>query len=280
MLSTFCFDDFLKTYSDILQVENGYIHVRGSQVLLKSINKTPIKFKESLYQLVLQTLGLFSEFEKNEYSDIYEKALRIKRIHTSGLLNKRQTFQLLSSLESTSAANYSYFWIQYGIATQRADRYDDANNHFLKAQTIRNSYSVQHALALNKLEKGYFKLCKRSDDAETIFLQGQQEMEELIATLNSPRTYSYSAHAYVNMLLKYYNKKDVNVPSATLEKMQNYIITVLKSPLDSRMNQKIDDFISYCKLHNKRKYLNGIKNVRRIVTINLSEEDYDAILGG
>lgn len=280
MLSTFCFDDFLKTYSDILQVENGYIHVRGSQVLLKSINKTPIKFKESLYQLVLQTLGLFSEFEKNEYSDIYEKALRIKRIHTSGLLNKRQTFQLLSSLESTSAANYSYFWIQYGIATQRADRYDDANNHFLKAQTIRNSYSVQHALALNKLEKGYFKLCKRSDDAETIFLQGQQEMEELIATLNSPRTYSYLAHAYVNMLLKYYNKKDVNVPSATLEKMQNYIITVLKSPLDSRMNQKIDDFISYCKLHNKRKYLNGIKNVRRIVTINLSEEDYDAILGG
>ena len=280
MLSTFCFDDFLKTYSDILQVESGYIHVRGSQLLLKSIDRDSQKFKEALKQLVLQTLGLFSETDKNEYSDIYEKALRIKRIHESRLLDKEQAFQLLACLESTGAANYSYFWIQYGIATQRADRYDDANNHFLRAQTIRNSYSVQHALALNKLEKGYFKLCKHHDDAETVFLQGQQEMENLIATLNSPRTYSYSAHAYINMLLKYYNKKNVVVPEVTLEKMQNYIMAVLRYPLDSQMNKKINDFISYCNLHDKKQYLEGIKDARRTVAINLSEEDYDAILNG
>lgn len=280
MLSTFCFDDFLKTYSDILQVESGYIHVRGSQLLLKSIDSDSQKFKEALKQLVLQTLGLFSETDKNEYSDIYEKALRIKRIHESRLLDKEQAFQLLACLESTAAANYSYFWIQYGIATQRADRYDDANNHFLRAQTIRNSYSVQHALALNKLEKGYFKLCKHHDDAETVFLQGQQEMENLIATLNSPRTYSYSAHAYINMLLKYYNKKNVVVPEVTLEKMQNYIMAVLRSPLDSQMNKKINDFISYCNLHDKKQYLEGVKDARRTVAINLSEEDYDAILNG
>lgn len=280
MLSTFCFDDFLKTYSDVLQVENGCVHVRGSQLLLKSIDKDALKFKEALNQLVLQTLGLFSEDDKNEYSDIYEKALRIKRIHESRLLDKKQAFQLLAHLESTGAANYSYFWIQYGIATQRANRYDDANNHFLRAQTIRNSYSVQHALALNKLEKGYFRLCKHCDDAETVFLQGQQEMENLIATLNSPRTYSYSAHAYINMLLKYYNQKNVVVPEETLEKMQNYIVTVLRSPLDSQMNQKINDFISYCNLHDKKQYLEGIKDARRTVTMNLSEEDYDAILNG
>lgn len=280
MLSTFCFDDFLKTYSDVLQVENGCVHVRGSQLLLRSIDKDALKFKEALNQLVLQTLGLFSEDDKNEYSDIYEKALRIKRIHESRLLDKKQAFQLLAHLESTGAAKYSYFWIQYGIATQRANRYDDANNHFLRAQTIRNSYSVQHALALNKLEKGYFRLYKHYDDAETVFLQGQQEMENLIATLNSPRTYSYSTHAYINMLLKYYNQKNVVVPEETLEKMQNYIITVLRSPLDSQMNQKINDFISYCNLHDKKQYLEGIKDARRTVTMNLSEEDYDAILNG
>ena len=67
-------------------------------------------------------------------------------------------------------------------------------------------------------------------------------MEKLIATLNSPRTYSYSAHAYINMLLKYYNKKNVVVPEVTLEKMQNYIMAVLRYPLDSQMNKKINDF--------------------------------------
>lgn len=82
------------------------------------------------------------------------------------------------------------------------------------------------------------------------------------------------------MLLKYYNQKNVVVPEETLEKMQNYIVTVLRSPLDSQMNQKINDFISYCNLHDKKQYLEGIKDARRTVTMNLSEEDYDAILNG
>ena len=67
-------------------------------------------------------------------------------------------------------------------------------------------------------------------------------MEELILTLNSPRTYSYSVHSYVNMLLKYYNKKRNIIPDETLEKMSSYIQSVLESPLDSRMNKKISDF--------------------------------------
>ena len=276
--TTFSFGDFTKTYTDILQVEHGYVHVRGSQILLYSMHKDSKALANSLYQLVVQTLGLFTETDKNEYSDIFEKALRVKRLQDSKLINKKEIFGLFSKLESTKANLYSYFWIQYGIASQRKYRYDEANNHFLKAQTIRNSYSVQHALALNKLEKGYYQYIRHEPDADEIFLQGQQEMEELILTLNSPRTYSYSVHSYVNMLLKYYNKKRNIIPDETLEKMSSYIQSVLESPLDSRMNKKISDFISYCRLHHKEKYIDDIKKVHRKVAIQLSEDDYDEIL--
>ena len=276
--TTFSFGDFTKTYTDILQVEHGYVHVRGSQILLYSMHKDSKALANSLYQLVVQTLGLFTETDKNEYSDIFEKALRVKRLQDSKLINKKEIFGLFSKLESTKANLYSYFWIQYGIASQRKCRYDEANNHFLKAQTIRNSYSVQHALALNKFEKGYYQYIRHEPDADEIFLQGQQEMEELILTLNSPRTYSYSVHSYVNMLLKYYNKKRNIIPDETLEKMSSYIQSVLESPLDSRMNKKISDFISYCRLHHKEKYIDDIKKVHRKVAIQLSEDDYDEIL--
>ena len=274
----FCFNTFVNTYDDFVQIERGYIHIRGSQIILKFINIDNALFEEALYQLVLQTINLFSENKKNEFSDIYEKSLRIKRIYSSGFLDINGMFSLLSRLEPTDASQYSYFWIQYGIAAQKKNQYDDANNHFLKAQTIRNSYSVRHALALNQMEKGVYQQKHKNNGAEEIFLQGQREMEELIITLNSPRTYRYSVHSYVNMLMQYYHQKGTVIPDETLGKIRDYINIVLQSPLDSWMNCKIRDFISYCNVNGKTQYCR-FEKARRKVSINLTEEDYEEAVG-
>ena len=99
-------------------------------------------------------VGLFSEGDKSEAYEIFQKALRVKRIRHYSLLSPDQTEHLFMSLEKY-CADISYFRVQYGLSFQLVKRFSETNNQFLYAQNIRpNSYQVAHALAKNRMEIG------------------------------------------------------------------------------------------------------------------------------
>jgi len=149
-------DNFLECYPDILEVKNGYVKLLRSRLMGEVLTlHSSDTLQKALHQLVRYTIGLFSEGDKSEAYEIFQKALRVKRIRHYSLLSPDQIERLFISLEKY-CTDISYFRVQYGRSFQLVGRFSEANNQFLYAQNIRpNSYQVAHALAKNRMITAY-----------------------------------------------------------------------------------------------------------------------------
>lgn len=265
---------FLKCYPDIVEEESGYIKLLRSRLIREVLKSRPDGIlKDALYQLVRYMIGLFSEGDKSEAYEIFQKALRVKRIHHFSLLTFAQIASLFSSLEK-HCSGISYFWVQYGMAYQLIGRYSDANNHFLYAKNIRpNSYQVAHALAKNRMEIGLNDLKYGGASAEENFQQGCVEMENIINNPNYSRAFAYSVHSYSNMLMNYYHEKRQIIPPEKCEKLNNFFRLLLEMQIDSRAKEAVIYFYKYCENNNITQYCVGLEKVWKIRPRIVVDED-------
>ena len=109
--------------------------------------------KNILSEMVRQTYGQFNEGDVNEWSEIFQKSLTVKRILKENLLSISTVRQLLNEVEKYGE-KYSFYWIQRGIAAQREKDFDLADHYFREGIRIRpNSYQAHHAMAKNLMER-------------------------------------------------------------------------------------------------------------------------------
>ena len=87
---------------------------------------------------MLFSVGMFEEGDGSIAYEIFQKALRVKRIRNNALLTFDQLIDLFVSLEK-HCSNISYFWVQYGLAAQLTKDFEAANNHFLYAKRIQKT---------------------------------------------------------------------------------------------------------------------------------------------
>lgn len=273
--SNFNAKKFLICYPDIVEAKGGYVKLLRSRLIGETLHhRLDDTIKNALYQLVRYTIGLFSEGDGSEAYEMFQKALRVKRIYRHSLLSSTQTASLFASLEK-HCSRISYFWIQYGVAFQLVGKFSDANNHFLYAKNIRpGSYQVAHALAKNRMEIGLDDWKNRRPYADENFQQGCVEMEEIINNPNYSRAFIYSVHAYSNMLMKYYRERKQIIPPEKCEKINYFFKDLLEMEIDSGVKEAIIQFCYYCKDNNMPQYCKGLENVWRIRPRIVVDEDY------
>lgn len=272
----FSLEIFLNEFSEILEEKNGHIKLLRGRVVADALPSLSSELVvTAIRQLVFYTLGLFDEGDDSEYYEIFQKALRIKRIRNHSILTHEGLNNLFTSLEE-SCRNISYYWIQYGIAAQLVKKFDEANNHFLYAKQIRpNSYQVAHALAKNSMETGLFQLENGISSSETVFNQGCQDMLVIISSPNYSHAFNFSVHSYANMLMKYYSRKKILIPDQECNQLNSYFKQVIQYPIDAQMKEIIISFYKYCQNNHITQYCNGLNSVWRIKPIATSHEDTD-----
>ena len=268
--------DFLKAYPDLIYEKNGQVRLFRSRIIgdiLQAGDKELIK--NALFELVLFSLGTFEEGDGSLAYEIFQKALRVKRIRNNTLLTYDQLIDLFVSLEK-HCSNISYFWVQYGLAAQLTKDFEAANNHFLYAKRIqKNSYQVAHALAKNKMEMGLYDLTKGRANSDEHFQNGCSEMEKIINDPCFDRAYNYSVHSYATMLMKYYHQKSYIIPADQCAKLNSYFNVLIQGRIDNNVKDVIMKFIRYCRDNNIPEYISGLENAKDIIPYMIANEDYD-----
>lgn len=272
--SRFHAEEFLACYPDIVEVKNGHIKLLRSRLISSVLRPRPDDtFKTAIYQLVRYTMGLFTEGDDSQAYELFQKALRVKRLRNYSLLSHDQMKELFTSLEK-HCSSISYFWVQYGLVFQLIGSFEDANNHFLYAKSIRpNSYQVEHALAKNRMEIGLDDLKKGKPSADENFQQGCRDMEKIIFNPDYSRALSYSVHSYATMLMKYYKQKNEIIPDDQCKTLNSLFKALLEKQIDSNIKEIIIKFFHYCKGNNIEQYCAGLNKVWTIVPYVIIDED-------
>jgi len=212
---------------------------------------------------------------------LFQKALKVKIIKDKKLLSDKEIYHLLQSLEN-DFSEYSYFWVQYGIAARYTKNFEDAENHLRYALRIRDTYQIQHALAKTQMERGLYELKSNGLSADSTFNIGKEAMRKLLETTSYSynKALRFSVHSYIDTLLKYSKIKDIPLSEDEVEFISRIIKKIGEDDLDTELKQKIVSFIKYCRENHYEKYsleLNKmISNCK--FEIEAISDDYDSDL--
>lgn len=271
-------EQFLSTYPELLHEDAGYVKLLRSRIVGATLKtKSDALICDAIFALVMYTLGLFKEGDKSEAYELFQKALRVKRLRRNSLISFDRIKGLFAALEK-HCDSISYFWVQYGLISQLNKDYEEANNHFLYAKRIRkNSYQVAHALAKNRMEIGLYERKEGKVTADEQFQLGRKAMEELIDDPQFDRAFNYSVHSYAVMLMKYYDEQSTVIPTDLIEKLHSYFTVVVANPIDQETKNIVLRFCQYCKEHKCQEHCEGLEGVKYMSTY-ISSADVDDVV--
>ena len=98
-----------------------------TKAIITNVDEKDIR--DVLNEIVRQTQGQFNEGDVNEWSEIFQKALTVKRILKEKILSLSTMRDLLNEVEKYGE-KYSFYWIQRGIAAQNDNEFDLADHYF------------------------------------------------------------------------------------------------------------------------------------------------------
>ena len=276
----FNFKEFLKKFDEILVVADHRIKVRCLRLIKKAIvtSVEESEIKEIIGEIVRQTQGQFNEGDINEWSEIFQKVLSVKRILKEKVISLKAIRELLNEVERYGE-KYSFYWIQRGIAAQKNREFDLADHYFREGIRIRpNSYQAHHALAKNLMERAVEQVEKGDSAYAPYYMdEGVNEIKSIIDNPAYSRGYKYSLHALIDMSIKYHNIAGKEIKGNEIGYMQERIMRLSKNEIDTYILAGIKEFIRYCQGHGYEKYCDPIilKHYEMIPSIqDASEEDY------
>lgn len=274
----FNLNEFQTRYGNVITIKCGRLAVRRRRMIQSGMKFEPSFVVDVISNLLLEILGLFSEYDRNEYYEIFQKIVRVKKLRKIGV-STQEIYDTLQKMES-NFQEYSYFWIQYGIAAQILEDYENATNHLNYANLLQpKSFSVKHALAKNAMEMGLYKFRHNQLGAESDFLEGKENMLELISSKNHVNNYLYSVHTYVDLMLVYSKVTNSSLQQNDYEKIHTNLKKITLRSFDSHMKSVIERYVQHCKKYGKNQYCDGLLNLpKRKVEWVATEDEYETDL--
>lgn len=268
----FNLNDFQKRYSSIVTIQHGRLTIMRRRMIQSGMKFETNFVTEAISNILLEMFGLFSEYERNEYYEIFQKILRVKKLKKLGVPPKA-VYDILQKLESY-CKEYSYFWIQYGIAAQLLEDYENATNHLNYANHLQpESFSVKHALAKNKMEIGLYKFKKKQAGAESDFSEGKSDMLELVDSRKHIDNYLYSVHTYVDLMLVYSKVNNSLLPLTDYEKIHAHLKKIAAGSFDSHMKVVIERYVQHCEAYAMKQYCEGLVKLPKWKIDRVANED-------
>lgn len=274
----FNFRDFTNIFEEILVVDQNRIKVRCLRLIQNTvINGTNEEYiKDILSEIARQTAGQFNESDINEWTEIFQRALTVKRILREKLLSVSTVRELLNDVEKYGR-KYSFYWIQRGIAAQKEKEFDLADHYFREGIRIRpSSYQARHAMAKNLMERAIEQLEKGYDSYASHYMdEGLKDIRSIIDNPAYSRGYKYSLHALIDMSIKYYNAIHIKIEEDDIEYIKDRILELPKNELDPYIINAIKKFITYCQKNNYIKCSEAIitKHYEKITYLLPDTED-------
>ncbi len=276
----FNFRDFSNMFEEILVIEQNRIKVRCLRLIQNTvINGTNEEnIKDILAEVARQTSGQFNEGDINEWTEIFQRALTVKRILREKLLSVSNIRELLNEVEKYGK-KYSFYWIQRGIVAQKEKDFDLADHYFREGVRIRpNSYQARHAMAKNLMERAIEQIEKGYDSYASHYMdEGLKDIKNIIDNPAYSRGYKYSLHALIDMSIKYYDAIGKKIDVNDVEYIKDRILELPKGELDSYIINAIEQYIIYCQKHNYKRFREAImkKHYDKMTNIlSMVEDDY------
>ncbi len=242
-------ETFIDEYKDVVQIRNGYIQLRCSRLLWASI-KEQLNGKVMLSWIKSTVVFLASNLQEREESirnEIFQKLLKVKNLHKCLYLKKEDILTMLVEIEA-ACKHLSYYWVQRGITNRELEHFEEANNAFSEAASIRNnsSFHVRHAQAKNYMAWGVWAVDHEPNRAIYYFDIGKEQIEKLLR--DAPHRYfAYSAHTYVDMTLRFYEKMNKLIDKESLIEFAEILTNLLNGQDDQASPGITWKFLNYCK---------------------------------
>lgn len=276
----FNFKEFKSKFDEILLIEDHRIKIRCLRLIQKALitNIDEDDIKNVLSEIVRQTQGQFSEGDINEWSEIFQKSLTVKRILKENILSLSALRDLLNEVEKYGE-KYSFYWIQRGIAAQKENEFDLADHYFREGIRIRPmSYQAHHAMAKNLMEKAVEQVENGNSSYAPYYMsEGIREMKEIIDNSAYSRGYKYSLHALIDMSIKYSDVSGKVMESDEIQYIKEKIMRMTNKELDSCIIAGIKKYVLYCQNHGYDRICHPIimKHYESIPDIkDVAEEEY------
>lgn len=219
----FNYPQFLNIFGEFFHVENGLLHLRCSRlftdVVLTSLN-TSEKLK-TIRDLVYMLSKDLRERDRSLNYEMFKHLIRASSLTLIVGLEEKKAIDLLIMLQE-SCKHLSYYWIQLGILYRNSNMFEEAENAFeyaKKAHGVEN-YQIAHTTAKNYMEWGVFLITKAPSQSAVLFEEGAKKMMQLLWIWRYPDAICFSAHAYIDMCIKYYRKLN-QVPSESTWQAMN-----------------------------------------------------------
>lgn len=245
---------FLENYGDAVQLVENNLSLRCSRLLWDSAkgqldNRTILRQLTSSARRISRNLREGDETIENS---MFQRLIKANNLHrqldipykADGKTGGKAIVDMLLELED-DCKHLSYYWVQRGIANREIEKFEDANNAFSEAASIRNntSFHIKHAQAKNYMQWGLWAITHQPSMATTLFFRGQEQMEGLIQDAPG-RYYAYSVHTYVDMMLRFHQKSGINIDLDGLSLLLQRLLTEHDDKLNPQITKKFLDFCS------------------------------------
>ena len=220
----FSYPNFIKTFGEFCLEENGLLRLRCSRlftdVVLKALDITErVKIiRDLVYSLSKDLL----ERDRSLNNEMFKHLIRASSLTSIVGLEEKKAINFLIELQD-SCKHLSYYWIQLGILYRNSDMFEEAENAFEYAKNAHGveNYQIAHTTAKNYMEWGVWSTTNAPSQAAALFEEGAKKMIQLLWVWKYPDAICFSAHAYIDMCIKYYRKLNQVPTESTWLAMNN-----------------------------------------------------------
>ena len=236
---------FLNNYNDLIRFEEDKLTLRCSRLLWDSV-RSQLSNEIIVRRIISSVKHIVSSLKEGDETidnSMFQKLTKANNLHWNLNLSYNVITVMLLELEE-SCKHLSYYWVQRGISNREIEEFEEANNAFSEAASIRNntSFHIKHAQAKNYMQWGLWAADHQPSMATTLFTMGKDRIEDLI--INAPeRYYAYSVHTYVDMMMRFYKKSEFDID---LDKLSILLQKLLVEHNDKLNQQITKDFLDFC----------------------------------
>ena len=235
---------FLNNYNDLIRFEEDKLTLRCSRLLWDSVRNhfSDEMIVQRIVSSAKHIASNLNEGDETIENSMFQKLTKANNLHWNLNLPYNIIASMLLELEET-CKHLSYYWVQRGISNREIEEFEEANNAFSEAASIRNntSFHIKHAQAKNYMQWGLWAVDHQPCMATTLFTAGKDRIEELI--LNAPeRYYAYSVHTYVDMMMRFHKKSGFDIDLEKLSLLLQKLITEHSDKLNQQITKVFLDF--------------------------------------
>lgn len=223
-----------------------------NNILSKSSKKEILRY---LKRILISISPQINVKHNNYWAEIHSSCMKEKLLRRQLNISSNDIIQFYDELRPYYYNNYNY-WIQLGIANQRINEFELAQNYFRQAESLNpSSYMVQNSIGNNYLK--HANHLKNEAFAESLFLEGERILKDLINNREEYMARAFSTHTYLYEKINYILRFKNNVSNSELRVMFNLLEKIVsKDPNDVMARHISNYFRSFLKKINKLKLIN------------------------